>query len=595
MKFRLPISIFLRSVRICIPVMAGLFLGQVARLHAQAPVSFEAATEFREVVEGSTFEVTFSLKNAQGSRFIAPDFKGFKIVGGPSEMRGMSIVNGQTSAHQSWVYQLEAIRTGSFGIGPASVTVNGKTLNTKTLTIQVIAPRTGKGATSVPPGNDDQIFITGELDRETAYPGQQVTWRIRLYTQLSVEGADLIELPDFNGFYSKEKRRFDTRVQYQTVGGRKYAVKTLHEEALFPQEPKELTIGAAKVRAAVESEGGLGMLLGARPVLLQTQPVRLKILPLPATAPPSFTGAVGQYEWSVSADKNALSTDDALVLTVHLQGNGDGNRIAPPVFPNSDSLEIFDPKVISEETYEDMEQLVHSKVLEYIVLPKEPGSYSLQPMFSFFDPDSNRYLVRPAQKVDFQVTAGKNYQPKSAYQDSIALLLPATEPAPEVWRRWLRPAVLWGAGGLLLCIFVWMFFWKKQQKKTPDSSQVSHPAVASPRSIRDRFASVPQLLQAGQSRAFYDTLLKSLQAYLSEKIHLPPAEMNQENVRIRLAEYGVPAIRIQAILSVWQTCEQSVYAGQTQGAQMESTWKATESVLKELENDLKYSNSGVKQ
>lgn len=595
MKFRLPISIFLRSVRICIPVMAGLFLGQVARLHAQAPVRFEAATEFREVVEGSTFEVTFSLKNAQGSRFIAPDFKGFKIVGGPSEMRGMSIVNGQTSAHQSWVYQLEAIRTGSFGIGPASVTVNGKTLNTKTLTIQVIAPRTGKGATSVPPGNDDQIFITGELDCETAYPGQQVTWRIRLYTQLSVEGADLIELPDFNGFYSREKRRFDTRVQYQTVGGKKYAVKTLHEEALFPQEPKELTIGAAKVRAAVESEGGLGMLLGARPVLLQTQPVRLKILPLPATAPPSFTGAVGQYEWSVSADKNALSTDDALVLTVHLQGNGDGNRIAPPVFPNSDSLEIFDPKVISEETYEDMEQLVHSKVLEYIVLPKEPGSYSLQPMFSFFDPDSNRYLVRPAQKVDFQVTAGKNYQPKSAYQDSIALLLPATEPAPEVWRRRLRPAVLWGAGGLLLCIFVWMFFWKKQQKKTPDSSQVTHPAVASPRSLRDRFASVPQLLQAGQSRAFYDTLLKSLQAYLSEKIHLPPAEMNQENVRIRLAEYGVPAIRIQAILSVWQTCEQSVYAGQTQGAQMESTWKATESVLKELENDLKYSNSGVKQ
>ncbi len=592
---RLPISIFLRSVRICIPVMAGLFLGQVARLHAQAPVRFEAATEFREVVEGNTFEVTFSLKNAQGSRFIAPDFKGFKIVGGPSEMRGMSIVNGQTSAHQSWVYQLEAIRTGSFGIGPASVTVNGKTLNTKTLTIQVIAPRTGKGATSVPPGNDDQIFITGELDCETAYPGQQVTWRIRLYTQLSVEGADLIELPDFNGFYSKEKRRFDTRVQYQTVGGKKYAVKTLHEEALFPQEPKELTIGAAKVRAAVESDGGLGMLLGARPVLLQTQPVRLKILPLPATAPPSFTGAVGQYEWSVSADKNALSTDDALVLTVHLQGNGDGNRIAPPVFPNSDSLEIFDPKVISEETYEDMEQLVHSKVLEYIVLPKEPGSYSLQPMFSFFDPDSNRYLVRPAQKVDFQVTAGKNYQPKSAYQDSIALLLPATEPAPEVWRRWLRPAVFWGVGGLLLCIFAWMFFWKKQQKKTPDSSQVTHPAVASPRSLRDRFASVPQLLQAGQSRAFYDTLLKSLQAYLSEKIHLPPAEMNQENVRIRLAEYGVPAIRIQAILSVWQTCEQSVYAGQTQGAQMESTWKATESVLKELENDLKYSNSGVKR
>jgi len=588
MKSGLPISIFLQSIRICIPAMAGLFLGQVVRLHAQTPVSFEAAVELREVVEGSAFEVTFSLKNAQGSRFIAPDFKGFKIAGGPSEMRGMSIVNGQTSAHQSWVYQLEAMRAGSFSIGPASVTVNGKILNTKALTIQVVAPRTGKGATSVPPGNDDQIFITGELDRETAYPGQQVTWRIRLYTQLSVEGADLIELPDFKGFYSKEKRRFDTRVQYQTVGGKKYAVKTLHEEALFPQEPKEITIGAAKVRAAVESGGGLGMLMGAKPVLLQTQPVRIKILPLPAPAPPSFTGAVGQYEWSVSADKNELSTDDALVLTVHFQGNGDGNRIAPPVFLYSDSLELFDPKVISEEAYEDMEQLVHTKVLEYVVLPKEPGEYSLQPAFSFFDPDSNRYIVRPSQKIDFQVSVGKNYQPKSANQDSIARLLPATEPVLEAWKRWLRPAVLWGVGGLLLFTFVGMFFWKKQHKKTPATTQATQAAAISPRSFRDRFASVPQLLKAGESRAFYDALLKSLQAYLSEKIYLPPAQMNQENVRIRLIEYGVPAIRIQTLLSVWQTCEQSVYAGQTQEAQMENTWKATESVLRELENDLKH-------
>ncbi len=568
--------------------MAGLLLGPLSRLTAQAPPSFEAAAEFREVLEGSIFEVTFSLKNAQGSRFIAPDFKGFKIAGGPSEMRGMSIVNGQTSAHQTWVYQIEATRIGSFSIGPASVTVNGKTLNTKALTIQVVSSRAGKGATSVPPGNDDQIFITGELDRETAYPGQQITWRIRLYTQLSVEGADLIELPDFNGFYSKEKRRFDTSVQYQTVGGKKYAVKTLHEEALFPQEPKEITIGAAKVRAAVESDGDLGMLLGARPVLLQTQPVRIKILPLPVPAPTSFTGAVGQYEWSVSADKNALSTDDALVLTVHLQGNGDGNRIAPPVFLHSDSLELFEPKVISEEAYEDMEQLVHSKVLEYVVLPKDPGSYSLQPSFSFFDPDSNRYLIRSSQKIDFQVSAGENYQPKSANQDSIALLLPASEAPPEAWKQWLRPAVLWGVGGLLLFTFLGMFFWKKQHKKTPATIQATQAAAASPRSFRDRFASVPQLLQAGQPRAFYDALLKSLQAYLSERIHLPPAQMNQENVRIRLAEYGVPAIRIQTLLAVWQTCEQSVYAGQSQDAQMQSTWKATESVLRELENDLRH-------
>lgn len=587
MTSRLPFSFFYHVVRPFIPVMAGFFLLHSASLLAQAPVTFEASTEFREVVEGGTFEITFSLKNAQGTRFIAPDFKGFKVVGGPSEMRGMSIINGQTSAHQSWVYLLEATRTGSFSIGPASVTANAKKWNTKALSIQVIPSRAGKGGSQALPDNDDQIFITGEFDRETAYTGQQITWRIRLYTQLSVEGADIIELPDFNGFYSKEKRRFDTRVQYQTVRGKKYAVKTLHEEALFPQEPKDITVGVAKVRAAVETGSGLGMLLGSKPVLLQTQPVSLKVKPLPEPAPASFTGAVGQYEWSVSADKNALTTDDALVLTISLQGNGDGNRVAPPLLTSSDSLEFFEPKVNQEESYENMEQLVHSKVLEYIVLPKEPGVYSLQPSFAFFDPDSNRYCIKTTQRIDFQVSAGKNYQPKSVYQDSIALLTPTVEPISRDWKRWLGSPVLWGWSGVLLIALAGMFLWKKRQKKAPFAGPGIQPVAVPSKGFRERFAAIPPLLQAGQPRDFYDALLKSIQTYLVESIHLSPAQMNQEYVRLRLAEYQVPTIRIQALLAIWQTCEQSVYAGQNQTAQMESTWKAAESVLKELDNDLR--------
>lgn len=585
----LPLSFLFKLARICIPVLAGLFLVSLASLHAQSPTSFEAATDSKEVVEGNIFEVRFSLKNAQGSRFTPPDFKGFKVVEGPSETRGMSIINGRSSSHQSWAYQLETKRSGTYNIGPASIEVNGKSLNTTPLTIQVVPSRAGKGSSSVPPNGDDQVFIAGELDRETAYPGQQVTWRIKLYTQLSVEGVDLIELPDFEGFYPNEKRRFDTRVQYQTVRGKKYAVKTLHEEALFAQEAKDLTIGVAKVRAAIESDGGLGMLLGSKPVLLQTQPARLKVKPLPTPAPEAFTGAVGQYEYTVSSDKTDLSTDDALVITIRLQGNGDANRISAPVLKSTDSLEIFDPKVISEESYENMEQMVHSRVLEYIVLPKEPGEYTLQPRFAFFDPDSNRYVVKTAQKIDFHVIAGKNYRPTSATSDSIAIEIPSAEqPGASFWSRWLNSPLTWASICLVLLLLALLLFWKNKQPAQPlPAAPPSNIRAPSTVSFRDGFASLPSLLRAGQPRVFYDTLLKSLQAYLSEKIHLAPSEMNQEQVRLRLSQYQIPAIRIQALLAVWQTCEQAVYAGQTQSAQMESTWKAMESILKELERDLK--------
>ncbi|HOY05779.1 MAG TPA: BatD family protein [Saprospiraceae bacterium] len=594
MTLRSPISFSLLRAGIALPVLVAVFLLQRAPLVAQAAVSFEATAETREIVEGGTFEVSFSLKNAQGSRFVMPDLKGFKIVGGPSEMRGMSIVNGQSMSHQTWTFDLEAPRTGTFTIGAASVTANGKTLTTKPLTIQVVPSRAGKGAAVPPPGSDDQIFIASELDHETAYPGQQVTWRIKLYTQLSVEGADLIELPDFEGFFSKEKRRFDTRVRYQTVRGKKYAVKTLHEEALFPQEAKEYNIGIAKVRAAVEASGGLSMLLGAKPVLLQTQPVRLRVKPLPAPVPASFSGAVGQYEYTVSSDKGALTTDDALTVTMLIQGNGDANRVTVPVLASSDSLEVFEPKVKAEESYENMEQVVHSKTLEYVVLPKEPGTYSIQPAFAFFDPDSNRFIIKTAQKIEFVVTAGKNYQPKSTEPDSLSLPAPVSQSISQKWYD--SPLLWWGLSGLFVLILLFLIFRKKRsgQVHVLKEQQIQPMVFPAQKTFRDRFASMPELLRNGEPKQFYDALLKSLQSYLSENLQIPPAQMNVETVRQRLREYQASPLVTENILTIWEVCEQSIYAGKDQASIMEGTWKRTEMVLKELDGLLRRNSAGRK-
>jgi hypothetical protein len=332
--------------------------------------------------------------------------------------------------------------------------------------------------------------------------------------------------------------------------------------------------------------GGLGMFLGAKPVLLQTQPVRLKVKPMPASAPASFTGAVGQYEWTVSADKNALTTDDALTITMQLQGNGDANRVAAPMLASSDSLEIFEPKVKGEESYENMEQLVHSKTLEYVVLPREPGTYSIQPVFAFFDPDSNRYLVKTAQKIDFQVTVGKNYQPKPTKSDSLAVPAPLIQSFPHKWYD--SPLLWWAMSGLLVLVLLFLIFRKKRPKQAPAPEQQIQPIVfPAQKSFRDRFAAIPALLQAGQPRPFYDALLKSLQAYLSESIHLSASQMNVNAVQQRLNEYQVPTTLTSSILEIWEVCEQSIYAGQDQSAVMAGTWKRTELVLRELDNVLR--------
>lgn len=554
-----------------------------------AAQTFEAKATTKEVALGSAFEVSFTLKDARGERFKAPDFTDFKTAGGPNEMRGMTFVNGRSTSHHTWYYELEPRRTGTFTIGPATVIADGKTLITKPLVVRVVAAKSNPNV-NLPPGSTDNLFIAGELDRTVAWLGQQLTWRIRLYTQLSLEGADIIEMPEFEGFYSKEKRRFDTRVTYQTIRGKKYAVKTLYEEALFPQKTGDLSIGPAQVRVDIEQAGAFGTFLGSKPVVLQTQPLRLTVKPLPAPAPEHFTGGVGRYEWQVEVDRDSLSTDDAITLKISLRGNGDSKRFAAPQLHLPPGLEGIEPKIVEEEEYENGEEVIHSKVLEYVILPKEPGEYSIAPALAVFDPDSNHFHTLQADSLPLiRVTTGKNYHLEQTPVDSLP---PAPSPTPagnRVWETisgWLQSPVLWSILALPVLFFAVFYLFKKRRQAAnarPALPNEPEPGRPSPKVSRDRFVRAGRLVGAGNPRAFYDELFKSLQAYLAARFDLTPAQMTQENVRKLLTERNIPSGTIQNILAVWQTCEQALFAGQTQAAQMENTWRQAESAVQDLE------------
>ncbi len=547
-----------------------------------AQPTFEATTDPKEVVEGSQFELSFALKNGEGSNFRPPLLSNFRVIGGPNLSSGMTIVNGNYFVHRTWSYILEAKKPGKFTIGAAKVTVNGRTLNSNTLNIQVVPARNASGNVSAGAGKD--LFITGELSSEETWVGQQVTYWVKLYTLLTLEGYDLIELPDFQGFYVKDLTHFDTRVQYRNLHGRKYAVKILHAEAIFPQESGEQVIGAARVRVGVERSGPLGM-LGPLPQVLQTEPVRLRIKPLPEPAPVNFSGGVGQYDWEYSIDRDSLSTDDALTLKVRLHGNGDPKRTALPLLTLPAGLEVFEPKVLEEEEYENGQAIAHRKILEYAILPREPGDYDLYPEFIIFNPDSNRYVtLSGTTHLHVKVSRGKNYQLLSV--DTLPIQAPVQNMRSSKWdQAWnlLTTPWVWGAvAGMLGMLFIltWILWRPKSVKPVP------HPVDPIPdKNYREQFRQARQLLHGGDLRMFYDVLLRALQNYLATRLSLPLAQLDVANVRYRLAERRVPETHIQSLLDVWQACEQALFAGQLHTVNPETTLRSAEQLVHTLEQD----------
>lgn len=584
----------IRALQSC--VWAGVLLGTEQGLLAQSAVMFEASLQAKEVVVNSPFELTFTLQNAEGQRFTPPTFPGLK-KGAISETRGATIINGRSSIRQSWSLELTPTKAGVVTIGPASVVVNGKTMTTNPLTIQVLsAPKNSPAPVNIPPGSDDKIFISADFEPKEAFLGQQVVWRIRLFTQMSVEGYDIISLPDFEGFFSKEKIRYDKRVTYQTLRGKKYAVRTLHEEAVFPQEAGEITVGVARVSVGIEQPGAQGFLFGPKPVTLQTQSATLQVRTLPQPAPPSFTGGVGQYSWQVLADTSALTTDDALTLLVEVSGNGDARRLGAPAIQVPSTCEIFEPRILEEEEYEAESDMRHRKKFEYVVLPKDTGQQEITAVLAYFNLDSNRYVVLSSQAIRFAVAPGKNYQPSNAAP--IPLLDPARLKPPSWGEQLLegfQSPVFWGIFLMVVITGIWLYLRRNRKviaapTPAPKPSAAPAPPLRSVTASGTLQAAQQAVRAAGEGRQqnpaiFYKKLFKSIQDWLSIRYQISTTRMNEQDVADVLRQRGASPIRIQALRAIWHTCEQAIYGGQAQAEQVESTWQMANQIMEALDRE----------
>lgn len=535
------LSLFTRLFRISqMRIHIFLFTCVTTIAWSQNPV-FKTELEAAEVAAGTPFTVTFTLEGAEGKRFTPPSFGQLKLAGGVSESRGFSIINGKTSVKQSWTYSLEAQQAGDFTIGSALVTVNGRQISTNPVKVKVAERKSFRSSGASSATNSD-VFIAGELSTTSAFPGQQVIWRLTLYTRVAIEGADLISLPSFEGLFSQERKRFDSRVNYQTIQGVKYAVKVLHEESLFPQSSGELVIGDAQVSVGLQTRQSI---FGVKPVTLKSAPVTLRVQALPDPAPEGFSGGVGAFSWEVSTDTTFITTDGALTLSVLLKGNGDARRFGKPQLYAGPAFEVFEPSVLEEESYESLDEVVFTRKMEYVLLPKTTGNHEFVPQLVYFNPDSNRYCTLASSPVRVSVSQGQNVRQVDMTEPA------ADEPRGHSDSFLTTPLLLAALFILVLALFMLLFFRKK--KKSDPITQVPPtqiiPKVSAP--------SVGEIARADS----YGALLKALQSYLCARLNLPVARLNRDDVFLQLTSRGVPADSVRELIDAWDDCEMAVYAG----------------------------------
>lgn len=570
----------------------------------------------RQVVQGNKFQISFSLRNAEGNGFKAPEVGGCKLLYGPSKSSSYSSqwVNGVSSSSSSEEYTMvyRADQAGKYTVGAATVSVGGRQYSTKPFTIEILPPDrsaqsgSNRGSQSVQIDNANtqtagkqvsskDLFVRIILSKSNVYEQEAVVCTIKLYTKYQISQFIANIQPSYNGFLIEELPVSPNLNEIEHVNGENYMVAELKKCILFPQQSGKLTITSGTYDVTVVQYEQFRTPFGImrQPVEKQLQvksnTSSVNILALPEPKPASFNGAVGNFTVSTEIKPQVLKTYEAATYSYIIRGSGNIKYLKSPTIGFPSQFDVYDPQ--NNINAKPSGNTVSGTVtIDYTFIPQFVGKYEIPGTeFTYFNPATRKYETLTTQKYDLTVAKGSgaaSQAPKGGIEQKNRDILHIKTGdlhlkqehsyAVEGFGYWL-----WYIVPLLLLAAV-LFYYRKALKARSDM-QLMRTKRAN-KVAQKRLRAAKQWMRAGDKNKFYAEVLTALWGYLSDKIQIPVSELNKENISAELTNYGATDEVIAAVIEVLNNCEFAQYAPELSGNDMESIYSAAADAMDKLEN-----------
>lgn len=603
-----------------------LLLSSFTLATAQETVTFEASGPSQAILD-RPFQIKYTI-SGKPKDFRAPEFIDFDILSGPnqsvfSERRN---INGQrtSTTTYTYTYTLMAKRTGKFTIPSASITVNNERYTSKGLSIEVLPanstpqqPSQQQGAQQATPSNtpsssgnevsNENLFIRTLISKRNVYEQEAISLTYRLYSSLDLVNFAAKKMPDFKGFIINDIT-FQPEVKLESYNGRTYAVVDLYQTILFPQRSGDIDIDPAEFEIIIRVQNpnsGRSIFDSffdsytnvSRNV---TAPgTKIKVTELPPNKPMSFNGTVGSFRLNSSVSTQEVKVNEAITMSITIQGSGSMRMIKTPEIKLPNSFEAYDPEV--SNNFQTTEAGVSgSKTVKYLFIPRHAGNFEIPSVeFSYFDLASKSYktLRTPPYTINVLKADGEeastpvidNYTEKESvkqlgsdirYIHSQDVKL-SFEERPVIgsltsWLMYLIP----------VCIALLMFFILSKQARENANAKLVKNKKAN-KIARKRLNYAQKLLSEGKKDQFYDELLKATWTYLSDKLSIPMAGLNKDNVVTELQKHKVDDALTGQLLNILNTGEFARYAPGSGKEEMGNLFDETIQVISNLEEKIK--------
>ena len=143
-----------------------------------------------------------------------------------------------------------------------------------------------------------------------------------------------------------------------------------------------------------------------KPLTLHTDGATVKIKPLPAQGRPAdFSGAVGQFDVNSEASAKNGTTGDPLTLKINITGHGNFDRVTTNGLTSSSDWKTYKPN--GKFTPNDSAGIEGTRTFEQLIVPTKAGAQEIPALsFSYFDPDTQRYVTKTTAPIAIDIAQG---------------------------------------------------------------------------------------------------------------------------------------------------------------------------------------------
>lgn len=568
-------------------------------LSAQQPVvAFTASTDARQVVVGGYFEVSFTLENGEGKNFQPPAFKNFNLLSGPNRSMSTSSFNGKWSRTLSYSYNLQPKEVGKFTVGSASIEVDGKKYKTKPVSVEVVKGKNNTATTQeeLEAQIETQVYVKAIPSSIEARVGEQIILDYKIFTTQQVESYNPINELDYAGFFAEDLNSYNSQVIKEVINGVQYSTKIIKKVALFPQQAGILEIPPLRMQVAVASPNQRkrrrSFFSSPDVIRIQvtTEKLNINVRDLPDNPPASFSGAVGRYLMQAKTNSRQINTNDAFSVQLSVSGDGDLKLVQAPDLMLGDSFEIFDTKVVGENALVPRQgRFVGKKIFDYLITPKYPGQFKLNPKFTYYDVDSLRYITLTSEPLAISIAQGDQSKAVIPKEEEVTATLRGIATTAN-WQK--KSTTFFGSPlfyillGLPLLLLGGAYFYKRHQLKL---SNVDPDLLRRQRAntvALKRLEKADAFLKENKSRQFYDEVSRAMLDYVSDKLDIPFSKMSKDNVRDKLLELKVSETPIQQFIHIIKTSEMALFAGKDNSSAMQEVYNEAVEVVSGVEAEL---------